>query len=111
MHPYSSDTAKPQAERTVPTTQSDNASPILPTDLTMAPGVAKIPDPITRDITRMYALDHEMFRPYVAVSGIVSCSTERSGASGEMVSDEAIDDGESRGVCSDDSMSDIFVRR
>lgn len=49
-----------------------------------------------------------MFLPYVAVSGIVSCSADRSGASGEKVSDEAVDDGESRGVCSDDSMSDIF---
>lgn len=49
-----------------------------------------------------------MFLPYVAVSGIVSCSTDRSGASGEMASG---DDGESRGVCSDASVSDIVVGR
>lgn len=67
-----------------------------------------MPLPMTRDITRMYALDHEMFLPYVAVSGMVSCSTERSGASGQIVSDEGVDDGESKGVFSDDSMSDIF---
>lgn len=36
----------------VPTTQINNASPILPTDLTMAPGVANIPEPITRDMTK-----------------------------------------------------------
>ena len=44
----------------------------------MFPGVAKIPDPMIREMVSMYADVQVRFRPKVAVSGKVSCSTERS---------------------------------
>lgn len=53
MHPYSSETTSPQAAKRVPTVQTTKANPTLPVDLTMDPGVAKIPLPITRDTTKM----------------------------------------------------------
>lgn len=56
MHPYSIEMASPHAARTVPTSQTSRVSPTLPADFTMEPGVAKMPLPITRDTTRMYAL-------------------------------------------------------
>ena len=56
MQPYSIDTASEHAARMVPTTQINNDNPTLPADLTMVPGVAKMPLPMTRDTTRMYAL-------------------------------------------------------
>lgn len=45
----------------------------------MEPGVAKIPEPITREIMRMYALLHERFRPRGEDSGIVLSSRSRVG--------------------------------
>lgn len=56
MQPNSMETARPQAERIVPISHIRRVSPMLPADLTMEPGVAKIPLPITRDTTSMYAL-------------------------------------------------------
>ena len=77
MHPYSRDTAKPQAAMIAPTTQRERLRPTLPTDFTIAPGVAKMPLPITREMTRMYALGQLIVLPSIEVSGITSSSIER----------------------------------
>jgi len=66
MHPYSIETAMPHAARIVPTSHTSSVNPMLPADLTMDPGVAKIPDPITRETTRMYALAQLRFFPWFA---------------------------------------------
>lgn len=60
MHPNSINTARPQADNIVPTSHTSRVNPILPADLTIEPGVAKIPLPITCETTRMYALDQLM---------------------------------------------------
>lgn len=46
----------PHAARTVPTTHIRRESPMLPEERKMDPGVAKMPLPMTREMTRMYAL-------------------------------------------------------
>lgn len=56
IQPYSIDTASAQAARTVPTAHINSDKPTLPADLTMVPGVAKMPLPMTRETTRIYAL-------------------------------------------------------
>lgn len=50
---------------------------MLPADLTTAPGVAKMPLPMTRDMIKMYALLHPKLRPSTAVSGSTSSSRDR----------------------------------
>lgn len=61
MHPNSIDTARPQPDNTVPNSQTRMVNPMLPVDRSIEPGVAKIPLPITRDTTNMYALDQVRF--------------------------------------------------
>jgi hypothetical protein len=63
MHPNSIEMDSPHAARIVPAIHTRKVRPTLPVDLTMDPGVAKIPLPITRDTTRMYALDQLRFFP------------------------------------------------
>lgn len=53
MHPNSKLTASPHHAITAPSTHSSRLSPMLPTDAAMAPGVAKMPDPMTREMSRM----------------------------------------------------------
>jgi hypothetical protein len=61
MHPYSIETARPQLDKIVPANHTRRVSPMLPADLTIEPGVANIPLPITRDTTSIYALDQFRF--------------------------------------------------
>jgi hypothetical protein len=77
IHPYSRLIAKPAHEINAPTTHNTRLSPILPVSLTMAPGVAKIPLPITREMMRIKAPPHPRLRPTTLVSGSTSFSTER----------------------------------
>lgn len=60
MHPNSMKTASPQADNIVPTSHTSRVNPMLPADLTIEPGVAKMPLPITCETTNMYALDQLM---------------------------------------------------
>ena len=60
MHPNSIETASPQADIIVPTSHTSRVNPMLPADLTIEPGVANIPLPITCETTNMYALDQLM---------------------------------------------------
>lgn len=95
MHPYSSPTANPNQLIMAPATHNVKLRPMLPTEVTMAPGVAKMPLPITREMMMMYALLHPIFLPSTAVSGRTSSSIERWDTSpGWMVDadrDESID--------------------
>lgn len=69
MHPYSIDMTIPHAERIVPNTQSVMDRPILPEDFTIEPGVANMPEPITRETTRMYALVQVRYFPSLSGDG------------------------------------------
>lgn len=60
MHPNSMKTASPQADNIVPISHTSRVNPMLPADLTIEPGVAKMPLPITCETTNMYALDQLM---------------------------------------------------
>jgi hypothetical protein len=77
MQPYSSDMDSPNHEMIAPITQRVRVKPTLPTDLTMDPGVAKIPLPITLEMIKTYADPQPKFLPDAAVSGITSYSTVR----------------------------------
>lgn len=81
IQPYSIDTASAQAARTVPTAHINSDRPTLPADLTMVPGVAKMPLPITRETTRMYALIQvRCFRcPVVGRTSLGTSSEESPG--------------------------------
>lgn len=65
MHPYSIEMESPHAAKTVPASHTNRVRPTLPVDLTIDPGVAKMPLPITRDTTRMYALDQLRLFPWL----------------------------------------------
>jgi hypothetical protein len=67
----------PNHDMRAPTTQSVRVKPMLPTDLTIEPGVAKIPLPITLEMIKTYADPQPRFRPKAAVSGITSYSMAR----------------------------------
>src|ERR1700733_5616292 len=79
MQPYSNPITMLVAARRAPPTHSSSASPTLPVGLTMEPGVAKIPEPITREMMRIYALLQERFRPRAWVSGMWASSIWRLG--------------------------------
>ncbi len=50
MHPYSSQTYKPQKDRANPKTHNISAAPTLPTLLVMDDGAENIPVPIMRPV-------------------------------------------------------------
>jgi hypothetical protein len=84
MHPYSMDTVIPQADRMVPTSHSNSVKPILPADFTIDPGVANIPLPMTRDTTRIYALDQVSVFPWEDTPGEVFGKPECSSSGGKL---------------------------
>lgn len=74
MQPNSSDTASPHAATMAPTNHSKSETPMLPADCAITPGIAKIPDPTTRDMMRMYAELQESVRRVEDGSGKVLSS-------------------------------------
>lgn len=107
MQPYSIETARPQPDRIVPANHTSRVNPMLPADLTIEPGVAKIPLPITRDTTKIYALDQLRFFLYVAPgnvsgNGVSSSSDEILTGSWKRLCGTVLYwvDGSKRGCCS-----------
>lgn len=78
MHPYSELIASPSLAMRAPATHRSSASPTLPTDYTIAPGVAMMPLPMMRDMINMYALLHPRLRSSTAASGRTAFSTDLS---------------------------------
>ena len=88
MQPYSNPTASPHHDIAAPTTHNVKLRPMLPTEEAIAPGVANIPLPTTRDMMMMNALDQCRVRPTTAVSGRTSSSRVRCSG---YISDGAMD--------------------